>query len=403
MGVITPLGLDLDESWEALVRGQSGISRITAFDPSGLRTRVAGQVKGFDPDKYLDHKEVKRFDRSILLALGAATQAASNAGLGRGFRDPDRIGVAVGNVLAGMGVIEHGARRSESAKPRLSSFFVPGSISSMCASLIAIRMGLGGPNLAVNTACASGGSALGQGMAWVRQKTADVVLAGGCEAAITRTMFAGYDSMRATTAHNDEPEKSSRPFDATRDGFVPAEGAGFMVLESLDHARDRGAEILAELTGFGCTCDAYHITAPDPDGAGAARCIRRCLDDAGATPARVDLINAHGTSTKANDLVETLAIKEVFGERANQVPVTANKSMIGHMIGAAGAVEAAFSVQAIRSAVIPPTINLENPDPQCDLDYMADGSRSREVRCILSNSFAFGGINASILLERFVP
>lgn len=403
MGAVTPLGLDLAESWTALLGGRSGISPVTGFDTDGLRTRIAGQISDFDPLDFTDVRTARRYDRFILLALAAARMALDDSGLAIGMDNTDRVAVAAGNSLAGAATAEAAARRlaAKGDGVRLSPFCIPGQIGNMASGLVAMQTGARGPNLVLNTGCASGAAALGQALAWIRSGQADAVLAGGSEAAICRQIFQGYASMQATSARNHDPVGASRPFDADRDGFVPAEAGAFLVVESLEAAQERGARMLAELAGYGATCDAYHPTSPEPSGRSCARAMELALADAGLGPEDVDMVSAHGTSTRANDAVETLALKVVFGNRARQVPVTANKSMTGHTIGAAGALEAAFAVLGMRGSVIPPTINLDRPDPDCDLDYVPGRARQAAQRVALSNSFAFGGVNSCLVLRAF--
>ncbi len=398
IGALTPLGIGVKESWDALLRGKSGIRRITAFDPSGLRTQIAGEVLDFRPEDFMDRRSAKRFDRSIAFAIAASRMALEDAGL----RVTPDVGVIIGNSLGGVNTIEENASLMYSGhEKRISAFFIPGMISSMASSLVAIELGMKGPNFVINGACASGALAIGCGYRLVREGALRAMLVGGTEAGICRLMYCGYNSLRGTSTRNHEPERASRPFDRDRDGFVPAEGAGMLLLEGLSDALDRGATIYAELVGFGNSCDAYHFTAPDPEGDGARRCMEAALVDAGLEPSEVDYINAHGTSTPLNDLVETKAIKAVFGKHSYKLMVSSNKSMIGHTVGAAGAIEAIFSVLTLREGMVPPTINYENPDPECDLDYVPQRARKADVRVVLSNSFGFGGINASLVFKKF--
>jgi 3-oxoacyl-[acyl-carrier-protein] synthase II len=409
LGAVTPLGTSVKDSWSRLCEGRSGIRPITQFDVSRLRTRLAGQVCDFDPKAFMDARLADRVDRFIQLGAAAARQAVQDARLtiggagvgaaGAGAAEPERVGVLMGNTFGGVLQLEQGFECvAGGGATQLSPFFVPGSISNMAAGLAAMALGAKGPNITVNQACASGAAAIGLGLRLLRAGEADAVIAGGCEAALARVVFCGYHALKATTARNDEPERASRPFDRERDGFVPAEGAGAMVLEPRDLAERRGATILAELAGYGTTCDAFHPTRPDPSAEGCARCMRLALEDARLDARDVDLVNAHGTSTRLNDVVEARAIHQVFG-RARRVPVTANKSMIGHTIGAAGAIEAVFSVLSLRDGVMPPTTNYEYPDPECELDCVAKEPRLGEVRAVLSNSFAFGGVNVSLVFR----
>jgi 3-oxoacyl-[acyl-carrier-protein] synthase II len=402
MGALTPLGIGVEESWQALCRGESGIRKVTGFEASNLRTQVAGQVRDFRPGDFMDNRYETRFDRFITLALAASRMAVWDSKLEITPGIADRAGVVIGNSLGGMIRLEENFQLVvQGRERRLSPFFVPGMLPSMASSLVATELGVRGPSLAVNAACASGSGAIGYGLRLIQSGEAKVVLTGGSEAAITRIMFAGYHSMKATTARNDPPETASRPFDRTRDGFVPAEGAGMLVLEDLQVALDRGARIYGEIAGYGSTCDAYHITSPEPGGTGAIACMTRALADANLPPSAVQYVNAHGTSTPLNDTVETKAIKAVFQECSRHLMVSSNKSMVGHSVGAAGAIEAIFSLCAIRDGVVPPTINYETPDPDGDLDYVPNTARKAQVDVVLSNSFGFGGMNASLVFRRF--
>jgi 3-oxoacyl-[acyl-carrier-protein] synthase II len=401
LGAVTPLGNTAEESWRNLCGGVSGVGPVTAFDAFGLRTRVAGQSKGFQPRTFMDPRTAKRVDRFAQLGLAAARMAVSHARYRVSSATAHRIGVVIGNCFGGVLQLEQGFEQiAGGVATRLSPFFIPGILASMAAGLIAIELGAKGPNLTVNEACASGAVAIGIGAEWIRRGVADTVIAGGCEAGLSKLIYCGYHALKATTARNNEPERASRPFDRERDGFVPAEGAGVMVLEPLGAALRRDAEPLAEVAGYATTCDAYHPTRPEPSNDSQARCMHEALADAGASPEEIGCINAHGTSTLANDVGETQAIRRVFGPRAEKVPVTANKSMIGHTIGAAGAIESIFSVLSLRDGIIPPTINYEHPDPECDLDYVPNVSRRGDLRAILSNSFGFGGINACLVLRK---
>jgi 3-oxoacyl-[acyl-carrier-protein] synthase II len=402
MGALTPLGIGVEESWRALCRGESGIRSVTGFDASNLRTQVAGQVRDFRPDAFMDKRYETRFDRFVTLALAASRMAVWDSKLEITPQIAGRIAVVVGNSLGGMIRLEESFQLvAQGRERRLSPFFVPGMLPSMASSLVAIELGVRGPSLALNAACASGSDAIGYGLRLIQSGEAKAVLAGGTEASITHVMFAGYHSMKATTARNDPPERASRPFDRTRDGFVPAEGAGMIVLEEMRAALDRGARIYGEIAGYGSTCDAYHITGPEPGGAGAIACMRRALADANLSPSAVQYVNAHGTSTPLNDMVETKAIKAVFQDHSRHLMVSSTKSMVGHSVGAAGAIEAIFSLCAVRDGVVPPTINYETPDPECDLDYVPNSARKARVDVVLSNSFGFGGSNASLVFRRF--
>ena len=402
MGAITPLAIGTEESWRALLKGQSGIRRITGFDTSDMRTGIAGEVRNFHIADFAEKRFEKRFDRFINFAVAASRLALGGSRIDLSGPDGPRTAVVVGNALGGFLTIEKNfGLIKEGRGKRISPFFIPGMLPSMASGLVAICLGAKGPSMALNAACASGADAVGYGYRLIQNNEADRVLAGGTEASITPLMFYGYASMKATSARNDEPERASRPFDRDRDGFVPSEGAGVLLLEELHAAKKRNAEIYAEVIGYGSSCDAYHITAPDPEADGPVRCIQAALADAGIEPSAVDCINAHGTSTPLNDIAETQAVKTVFKEHSGKTAITSNKSMIGHMIGATGAVEAIFSVLSIRDGIIPPTINYEARDPQCDLDYVPNHARKKDVKIILSNSFGFGGANASLIFKQF--
>lgn len=401
LGAISPLGLDFPTTWQNLVAGRSGVAPITLFDASAYKTRIAAEVKGFDPNARFGQREARRMDRFMQFAVVAAEEAVRHAQLPLEAIDRQRAGVVMGSGIGGIGTMFEETRTLLEKGPRVNPFLVPRMLADSGPGIVAIRFGLQGPNLAVVTACASGTNAVGEATHIIRRGDADVMLAGGAEAAITPLALAGMNVIGALSTRNDEPEKASRPFDAQRDGFVMGEGAAFLVLESLEHAQRRGARILAEVVGYGSTCDAYHITAPAEDGAGAALCMRNALQSAGLRPQDIDYINAHGTSTRLNDKSETAAIKTVFGEHAYQVPVSSTKSMTGHLLGAAGALEAAFCVQALQDGVLPPTINYEFPDPECDLDYVPNQARQAAIRYAMSNSFGFGGHNATLILRRW--
>ena len=403
-GLVTPVGLDVPSSWESLLAGKSGTAPITLFDATGYDVRFAAEVKGFDPGAYVDRKEVKRTDRFSQFAIAASVQAMREAGLdaGLGGIDPTRFGVIIGSGIGGIATFEEQhSRMLERGPTRVSPFFVPMFISDIAAGLVSIRYGLKGPNYCTVSACASGAHAVGNAFRAIKYGEADVMLAGGTEASVTGLTIAGFASMTALSTRNDTPETASRPFDATRDGFVLGEGAGIMVLEELEHARARGAAIVAEVVGYGQTADAYHITAPAEGGEGAVRAMRAALAEAGADAGEVDYVNAHGTSTPANDKNETAAIKTALGERAREIVVGSTKSMTGHTLGAAGGVEAVISALVCREGKIPPTINFHEADPDCDLDYATKGMVERPVRLALSNSFGFGGHNVCLAVRRF--
>jgi 3-oxoacyl-[acyl-carrier-protein] synthase II len=402
-GLVTSIGTDVVSTWEALLAGRSGAAPIEQFDAADFPVRFACEVKDFDATKYIDRKEVKRTDRYAQLAIGASAQAMTEAGLAEGgVQDPDRFGVILASGIGGIATFEEQHRKLLERGPgRVSPFFVPMFISDIAAGLVSIRYQARGPNYATVSACASSAHAVGNAFHLIRDGAVDVMIAGGSEASVTPMAMAGFASMKALSERNDSPETASRPFDATRDGFVLGEGAGVLVLESLEHARARGATILGEVVGYGQSADAYHITAPATGGEGAVRAMRLALADAGAEADEVDYVNAHGTSTPANDLNETLAIKSALGERARDIVVGSTKSMTGHTLGAAGGVEAVICTLVCRNGTIPATTNHSEPDPQCDLDYAVNGPVEREVSLALSNSFGFGGHNVSIAVRRW--
>ena len=402
MSAVTPLGQSVDEYWRNLLAGNSGIGPITLCDPSGFPCKIAGEVSDFDPAQFIDPKEARRMARFSQLAVAAAGFAIEDARLDMSKEDPERLGVLLGNGIGGLPTTEDNARiLVEKGGMRVSPFFIPMILPNMAAANVSRLFGLKGYTSTVITACAAGNQAIGEGAEAIRRGAADVLLSGGCEAGISHLGLGGFNIIKALTRQNEPPEKASRPFDARRDGFVPAEGAAILVLESLEHATDRGANILAEVVGYGVSSDAFHAVQPDEDGAGAARAMKWALEDAGIGPGDVSYINAHGTSTLKNDLVETLAIKKVFGEPAAKVPISSTKSMIGHALGGAGALEAVACVETIRNGQIHPTINYEVPDPECDLDYVPNVARSQDVDTVLSNSFGFGGQNACLVFRRF--
>ena len=402
MGAVTPLGQSADEFWRSLVQGKSGIGPITLCDPTPFPCRIAGEVKDFDPAQYMDAKEARRMARFSQLSVAAAALAIEDASLDHSVQDQERIGVVMGNGNGGFPTTEENARvLVEKGGMRMSPWFIPMILPNMAAANVSRTFGLKGYTSTIITACAAGNQAIGEGAEVVRRGAADVILAGGCEAGISQLGLGGFNVIKALSRQNDEPEKASRPFDAKRDGFIPAEGSAILVLESLEHALARGANISAEVLGQGVSSDAYHAVQPDEDGSGAARAIRWALEDAGIGPDEIDYINAHGTSTPKNDLSETLAIKAVFGERAYQVPISSTKSMIGHTLGGAGALEAVASIETILNDEIHPTINYEHPDPDCDLDYVPNVARQQRVDTVLSNSFGFGGQNACLVLRGF--
>jgi len=402
IGLVTPLGTGVEKTWQSLCEGKSGIGRITRFDPSELPSQIAAEVKDFDPADFIEKKEIKKMDRFIQFGIAAAKMAVEDARLEITEAISERVGVYVGAGIGGLPAIESNhIKFLEGGIKKLTPFFIPMVIINLVSGHIAIMVGAKGPNSAVVTACATGTHAIGDAFKIIQRGDADIMIAGGTESTISPLAVGGFCAMRALSVRNDEPEKASRPFDAMRDGFVMGEGAGVVILEELTLAEKRGAKIYAEVCGYGMTGDAYHITSPAPEGVGAARCMNATLKDAGLSPDDISYINAHGTSTKFNDENESSAIKAVFGKTAYDIPVSSTKSMTGHLLGAAGGIEAVFSVLAIDRSVIPPTINYEFPDPECDLDYVPNKSRASNVDVALSNSFGFGGTNACILFRKF--
>ncbi len=402
LGAITPLGHDVPSTWEALKAGRSGIRRITSFDPSDLATQFAGEVVDFDPLKYFDRREARRMDRVTQFAIVAADQALADSGLLNAPINKDRIGVVVSSAVGGITTLLENQDILRTRGPnKLNPWFIPMMLVDTPSAQMGIRYGFRGPNMAVVTACATGSNAVGEAFEMVARGAADAIVAGGAEAALLPIVIAGFDVMGAMSLRNDAPEKACRPFDRDRDGFVVSEGAAVMVLESLEHALARGARIYAEFVGYGTSVDADHMAAPLASGEGAAVAIRAALARAGMQPTDIDYINAHGTSTKLNDVAETNAIKLVFGEHAYRVPISSTKSMTGHLLAGAGALEALVCVKTIEEGIIPPTINLENPDPECDLDYVPNVARRANVRVAMSNSFGFGGHNATVIIKRY--
>lgn len=402
MGVVSPLGESIDEYWGNLIRGESGIGPITQADASPFTCQIAGEVKGFDPGKYIGIKEARRMARFSQLAVAAAGLAIDDAGLDLSEQADGKIGVVMGNGNGGFPTTEENARiLVEKGAMRMNPFFIPMILPNMAAANISRIYGLKGYTSTIITACAAGTQAIGEGAEIIRRGAADVILGGGCEAGISQLGLGGFNIIKALTCQNDDPEKASRPFDAHRDGFVPAEGAALLVLEGLEHALDRGAEIVAEVIGLGVSSDAYHLVQPEEGGGGAARSIQWALEDAHIGPGDIDYINAHGTSTPLNDLMETKAIKSALGDYAYKVPISSTKSMIGHALGGAGSLEAVAAIKTIATGEIHPTINYEYPDPGCDLDYVPNESRLQRVDTVLSNSFGFGGQNACLVLRRF--
>lgn len=402
MGIVSPLGIGLENNWAAICQGRSGIGPITKFDTSEYPCKIAGEVKNFDPDAYIDKKDQKKMDIFIQFALAAGTMAIKQSGLVIDESTADRVGVLVGSGLGGLSTIEkYHTMLLKNGPKKVSPFFVPMLIVNLAPGQISIYFGCRGPNSSVVTACATGNHSIGEAFRIIQRGDADAMIAGGVESTITPLAVAGFCALKALSTRNDEPQKASRPFEKNRDGFVMSEGAGILVLEDLEKAQQRNASIFAEIVGFGCNADAYHITAPSPNGEGAAKCMQLTLDDAGLKPEDIDYINAHGTSTPMNDLSETMAMKTVFRDHINNLPVSSTKSMTGHLLGASGGVEAIFSLLAIRDSIIPPTINYEEPDPECDLDYVPNVARKKEVRIVMSNSFGFGGTNATLIFKRF--
>jgi 3-oxoacyl-[acyl-carrier-protein] synthase II len=412
LGALTPLGNTAEELWTGLLQGRSGIGPITKFDAaerdaSGnyrYPTRIAGEIRGFDETKYVDKKEARRLDPYLKHAIACSVMAVEDAGLDTGTVDGERFGVLIGSGIGGITTLLEGEEIRKTRGPeRVSPFIIPMLIINMASGLVSMRFGARGPNSSVVTACATGNHAIGDAFRLIQRGDADVMIAGGAEAIIVPLTIAGFSAMKAMSTRNDEPHKASRPFDAGRDGFVPSEGGGIVVLESLEHARRRDARIYGEVIGYGMSGDAHHMTAPDPEGDGATRAMTLAVKDAGVEPGEVGYINAHGTSTPYNDKFETLAIKRVFGEHARRLAVSSTKSMTGHLLGAAGGVEAIATVLALHHGVLPPTINYETPDPDCDLDYVPNQARKQDVEVALSNAFGFGGTNATLVFRKYRP
>ncbi len=400
-GVVCPLGNSVEEFWKRLIAGESGIGKVTRFDSTAYDTRIAGEVRGFNPEAVMDRKDIRRTDLFVQYALVATGQALAEAGIRDRAVDPNRFGVIVGSGIGGISTFEDQHRiLLEKGPNRVSPFFIPMMISDMASGLVSIRFGAKGPNYCTVSACSSGAHAVGEAYRIIQNSDAEVMIAGGAEAPVTPISFAGFCSMKAMSTRNDDPTRASRPFDSQRDGFVMGEGAGILILEELEHARKRGATILAEIIGYGATGDAYHMTAPAPEGEGAARAMRAAINDSGLPLSEFGYVNAHGTSTPLNDKFETQAIKSVFGDHAPRVAVSSTKSMTGHLLGAAGGLETIICVLALQRQVLPPTINYEHPDPDCDLDYVPNTARTVETRAVLSNSLGFGGHNVTLALSR---
>lgn len=404
VGAVSPLGVNMNEIWQNSLKGVSGIGKITRFDASQFDVQFAGEVKNFNVDAYVPKKEQKKMDSFIHYALASAQMAIESANITWTEELKARTGVLVGSGMGGLPALEeqHG-RLMEKGPGRISPFFIPMVITNLASGQISIQWGLQGPNYSITSACASGAHSVGEATRYIRDGLCDMMLAGGTESTVCPLAIGGFASMRALSTRNDAPEKASRPFDKDRDGFVLGEGAAVLVLESLEHALKRGANILCEVTGYGATSDAYHMTNPAPGGAGGANCIRLALKDAELSPEKISYINAHGTSTPVGDGLETAGIKSVFGDHAKKLWVSSTKSMTGHLLGAAGAIESAFCVMAIRDQIVPPTINLENPSEDCDLDYVANKARDGKIEHVVNNSFGFGGTNASMIFSKYTP
>jgi len=404
LGMVTPLGTGVQKNWEAVCAGKSGIRPIEKFDASEFACRIAGEVPDFNPEDFLDSQQIRRFDVFIHYAVASARMAMEESGLKIDGDNAHRVGCVTGSGLGGLAMLQHFHKiLLEKGPRRISPFFIPGMIANMAPGLIAIEYGAKGPNLAVQTACAASLHAIGESFRMIRDGVVDAMITGGSEAVVQPLALGGFCSMRALTTRNDEPEKASRPFDLDRDGFVMGEGAGILILEEMSHALERGADIYAEVAGYGLSGDAYHVSAPDPDGMGAILCMSQAVKDSGLKPEDIDYINAHGTSTKLNDISETKAIKAVFGEHAYKLAISSTKSMTGHLLGGAGGVAAIYLALAIKHGVIPPTINYETSDPECDLDYVPNVARKAQVNAAMANAFGFGGTNGSLILKAFEP
>ncbi len=403
IGMISPLGIGNDVNWQGLLEGRSGIGRITKFDPSAYACQIAGEVRGFEPEKWIEKKEVKKSDTFIHYAVAAAQMAVDDSGMDMAKEDGDRVGVVIGSGIGGLPLIEEMHQKlMERGPSRISPFFIPGLIVNLASGQISIRFGARGPNSAPATACASGAHAIGDACRIIQRDEADVMFGGGSEAVVTPLAVGGFAAMRAMSTRNDDPEHASRPWDADRDGFVMGEGSGIVMLEERERAIARGARIYCEVTGYGMSSDAYHITSPAEDGSGMMRVMQRALKDAGLQPNDIEYINAHGTSTPVGDRTETVAIKRVFGDHAYKLAISSTKSMTGHLLGAAGGLESAITAMAVKYGVIPPTINYEKPDPECDLDYVPNKARQQKLTHTMSNSFGFGGTNATLIFSAHV-
>lgn len=401
LGIISPLGTGLDKAWNAAIQGKSGIRNITRFDASNFPVKIAGEVPDFNPEEFIEKKEIKKMDTFIHYALAASIMAAKDAGLEVTSENAERVGVYIGSGIGGLQAIEHWHDvLKEKGPDRVTPFFIPMVLINLASGQVSIELGAKGPNSCAVTACATGTHSIGDASNIIRNGDADVMLAGGAESVITPLCIAGFNAMKALSTNN-EPQKASRPFDKNRDGFIVAEGAGVLVLEEMELAKKRGAKIYAEVIGYGMNSDAFHMTTPSPEGEGAARCMTASLKSAGINPQDVDYINAHGTSTYYNDLYETMAVKKVFADSAKKLAISSTKSMTGHLLGAAGGVEAVFTALSIYHGIIPPTINYETPDPECDLDYVPNKAREKKIKIAMSNSFGFGGTNATLVFKRF--
>jgi len=402
VGLLTPLGIGTDESWQAICDGKNGISRIEQFDPTGFACRIAGEVKNFDPARFIERKEIKKMGRFIQFGIAASEFALAQSGLKIDSQNAERVGVVIGSGIGGFEVIEREHRiLLEKGPSRISPFFIPATIINLAAGSVSIRTGAKGPNSATATACTTSAHSIGDSFKIIQRDDADAMICGGAEACITPMGIGGFAAMRALSQRNDEPEKASRPWDVQRDGFVVGEGSGILVLEEFEHAKRRGANILAEMVGYGMSGDAYHITSPSVDGDGAFRVMRLAIKDAGIEPGQIDYVNAHGTSTEVGDRIETTALKRVFCEHAYKLAVSSTKSMTGHLLGGAGGLEAGFTVLALRDQIAPPTVNLDVPDPECDLDYVPHKARPMKIDYALSNSFGFGGTNGCLIFKRY--
>jgi 3-oxoacyl-[acyl-carrier-protein] synthase II len=404
LGMVTPLGIGVEKNWEAVKNGRSGIGPITKFDVSAFASQVAGEVKDFISEDFLSAKDAKHLDIFIHYAMASARMAMEDSRLEITPKNGHRVGCITGSGIGGLNTIEHYHKiYLEKGPRRISPFFIPGIIANMAPGRLAIEFGAKGPNTSIATACAASSHAIGESFKAIQRGAADAMISGGTEACITPLALGGFTSMKSLSTRNHEPEKASRPFDRERDGFVIGEGGGIIILEELTHALERGADVYGEIIGYGMSSDAYHFTAPDPDGIGASLCMKAALHDAGLSPAQVDCINAHGTSTPLNDLSETKGIKSVFGDHAYKIPVSSTKSVTGHLLGGAGVTEAIFSILTLKHGIIPPTINYDFPDPECDLDYVPNMARKAQVRTVLSNSFGFGGTNSSLMFKQYTP